>query len=125
MGAADRGFLAGDAALRLPADLNPDLARCVYDGEEGRIYIVPGPGSVGFVSVHGETGERTVGQTNTDLAAADGLGHVRSTTGGPVTFAGVLPAGAYDLRIIDATGRSVRVPLSDDGGYWITVPHPV
>lgn len=41
-----------------------------------------------------------------------------------MTFAGVLPAGARDLRVIDATGTSISVPLSDDDGYWMTVAHP-
>jgi hypothetical protein len=121
---ADRGLADSKAAGDLPPDLDPRVARCVYDGDEGRIYIVPGPGSVAFVSIRGEAGERTVGHTRTELAAADGLGHVRSSSGGPVTFAGVLPAGARDLRIIDATGRSISVPLSDDDGYWITVARP-
>lgn len=85
---------------------------------------MPGPGSVGFVSIRREAGETTAGYTSTELAVANGLGNVRSTSGDPVTLVGVLPACARDLRIVDAAGRSISVPLSDDDGYWITVARP-
>jgi hypothetical protein len=113
-----------DAGQKLHPTLNPDLARRVYAGEEGTIYIVPAPGSVCLVAVSAGARETMIGLTSTDLAASDGLGNVRATRGGPITFAGVLPAGAHDVRILDEAGRSIAVPLSEDDGYWVSAKDP-
>lgn len=67
---SDHGLADGERAWGLPPAFNLQLARCVYDGGEGLIYIVPGPGSVGFVAIRGEAGERTAGHTRTELAVA-------------------------------------------------------
>ena len=122
-------------AARLKHKLNPTLARCVYDGEHRRIYIVPGPGSVCLVSI-AEFGETVIGPTTTQAATHSGLGH--SISGGwrrdrrtgerrdlPTTFIGVLPTGGHNLRIIDRADREFSVPLTPDDAYWITVADPV
>lgn len=113
------------AAERLSPGLNPNLTRCVYAGERGKIYIVPGPGSLCSVSIAVDTREIVIGHTTTDLAALTGLGHVRSGTGRPTTFVGVLPYGAHNLRIINRADRELRVPLTRDDAYWISVADPV
>jgi len=113
------------AAPHLSPSLNPRLARRVYAGEQGTIYIVPGPGSLGSVSIAAGTGETVIGHTTTELAALDGLGHVGGRSGdGPVTFVGVLPAGGHDLRIINRAGRRIAIPLTRDDAYWVTVDDP-
>jgi hypothetical protein len=119
-------------AARLKHKLNPTLARCVYEGEHGRIYIVPGPGSVCLVSI-AEFGKTVIGPTR--VATHSGLGHAISgwrrdrRTGErrdlPTTFIGVLPTGGHNLRIIDRAEREFRVPLTPDDAYWITVADPV
>jgi hypothetical protein len=109
----------------LHPSLNVDLARRVYTGEKGSIDIIPGPGTVFVVAIYAKTCETTGGHTSTSLAAADGLGHIKSAGGSAVDFVGVLPAGASNLRIIDRRGRVTAVPLNDDSAYWITVDDAV
>jgi hypothetical protein len=109
----------------LHSSLNADLARRVYATERGSIDIIPGPGTVCVVSICANTGETTSGHTSIPLAAADGLGHVRSFGGFAVDFVGVLPTGASNLRIIDGKGQETAVPLNDDRAYWVTVADPV
>ena len=122
----DRGVAtAPTAAPHLSPSLNPRLARRVYAGEQGSIYVVPGPGSLCSVSIAAGTSETVIGHTTTELAALDGLGHVGRSGDGPVTFVGVLPAGGHDLRIIDRAGRRIAIPLTRDDAYWVTVDDPV
>ena len=116
---------APTAAPHISPSLNPRLARRVYAGEQGTIYLVPGPGSVGSVSIAAGTGETVIGHTTTELAVLDGLGHVGRSGDGPVTFVGVLPAGGHDLRIIDRAGRRITIALTRDDAYWVTVDDPV
>lgn len=113
------------AAEVLRPGLDRNSARRVYAGPEGSAFLVPGPGVLCFISFKGGGEESTAGDTTTELAAQDGMGIVSSGTGEPVTFAGVLPAEAHNLRIIDRSGRTINVAVSDDDGYWITVPDPV
>lgn len=122
-------------AARLKQKLNPALARCVYEGEHGRIYIVPGPDSVCLVSIAVDTDWTAIGPTTTQAAAQSGLGHQISSwrrdrrtgerRGLPTTFIGVLPTGGHNLRIIDRADREFEVPLTPDEAYWITVADPV
>lgn len=116
------------------AKLNPNLARCVYEGEHGRIYIVPGPGSVCLVSIAADnSGDTVLGPSTTQVAMHSGLGHVISgwfwdagtRRDRPTTFIGVLPTGGHSLRVIDRADREFRVPLTPDGAYWITLADPV
>ncbi len=122
-------------AARLKNKLNPTLVRCVYEAEHGRIYIVPGPGSVCLVSIGADIEETVLGPSRTQVAAHSGLGHQISRwrrdrrTGErrdlPTTFIGVLPTGGHNLRIIDRADREFEVPLTPDDAYWITVADPV
>jgi hypothetical protein len=123
--AADRAVAADpDVASRLSPDLNPALGRRVYAGELGRIYIVPGRGSLCYVAIDA-TGEMVMGHTSTELAVRHGLGHFGSRANHPVRFVGVLPSGAQALRIIDRAGLENRVTLTPDDAYWISVRDPV
>jgi hypothetical protein len=97
----------------------------VYSGEHGSIDIIPGPGTICFVAIYAGRDETTIGHTTTALAAADGLGHVRGSSGTAVDFVGVLPAGANNLRIVDRKGRETPIPLNHDRAYWATVDDPV
>jgi hypothetical protein len=113
------------AATHVNPSLNTDLARRVYAGDRGSIDIIPGPGTICCVAIYATTGETTIGDTSTELAAADGLGHVRGGSGTAVDFVGVLPAGASNLRIIDRNGRETPIPLNHDRAYWTTVLDPI
>lgn len=113
------------ATGHLHPSLNTDLARRVYSGEHGSIDIIPGPGTICFVAIYAGRDETTIGHTTTALAAADGLGHVRGSSGTAVDFVGVLPAGANNLRIVDRKGRETPIPLNHDRAYWATVDDPV
>jgi hypothetical protein len=113
------------ATDHLHPSLNVNLARRVYAGENGSIDIVPGPGTICVVAIYANTGETTIGHTATALAAADGLGHVNSSTGSAVDFVGVLPAGARNLRITNRAGRTIAVPLNADRAYWTTIRDPI
>lgn len=118
---AEKGLVAEDiAAGGLDCPLNPALARRVYSGSEGAIYLVPGPGLVCCVAIS------TSGET-VPIASfgPDGVGYARGGPGPEVALVGVLPAGGRDLRILQRSGRSVSVPLSEDDGYWVTVDGPI
>ena len=78
-----------------------------------------------MVAIYANTGETTIGDTTTALAAAHGLGHVIGSSGSAVDFVGVLPAGARNLRIIDRAGRTLPVALNDDRAYWTTISDPI
>jgi hypothetical protein len=122
----DRNVADEPSAIdHLHPSLNVNLARRVYSSEQGSIDIIPGPGTICVVTIYADAHETTIGHTSTALAAADGLGHVKSSTDSPVDFVGVLPAGARDLRIIDRAGRTVPVPLNVDRAYWTTITDPV
>ncbi len=127
---ADKSLCADAVALQhlggaqAGHDISPSLARRVYAGSEGTVHVVPGAGAVCYIAV-GASGETMVGTTTTTLAAADGLGHMRSGNDQVVTLVGVLPDGGHALQIIDGAGRALAVPLSPDDGYWITVADPV
>jgi hypothetical protein len=123
--APDSAVANEPTASQLHPSLNVRLARRVFQGEEGTVDLVPGPGSICYVCITAATGETTVGHTTIESAARDGVGHVRSAGGSATTFAGALPAGAHDLRIIDKSGRAIPVALSEDGGYWTTVAEPI
>jgi len=123
-GPADLALAIDPLASELGDTWSVSLARRVYEAEAGTIDIVPGPDSVGYVW-QGAAGERVSGQTTIDLAAQDGLGHVSAGQGEKLTFVGVLPAGAHDLRITDRWGTVFVAPLTDDDAYWIAVAHPV
>jgi hypothetical protein len=75
---ADRSIAHGAAAHRVVRREDLALARRVYDGVEGTIDLVPGPGTINRVAVVAGTGERFAGDTSTSSAALDGLGYVRS-----------------------------------------------
>lgn len=121
----EQGLLAGDlAGNRLEPELNPVLARRVYSGSEGTIFLVPGPGRVCCVAISA-SGETVIGTTLTDLAGRDPMGYVGGGPGREVRFRGVLPAGGRDLRILQEAGRSVSVPLTEDESYWVSVDDPI
>jgi hypothetical protein len=122
---AERRLVAEDlGANRLEPGLNPALARRVYSGSEGRIYLVPGPGRVCCVAIS-TSGETMRGTTLTALASRDPIGYAGGGPGPEVTFKGVLPAGGRDLRVLQRSKHSVAVPLSDDDSYWVTVEDPI
>jgi hypothetical protein len=60
-------------ASDLRPGVDPVLARRVYAGSEGTLDIVPGHGTLTFISI-GADGSAVAGQTTTALAARDGLG---------------------------------------------------
>jgi hypothetical protein len=111
-------------ASDLRPGVDPVLARRVYAGSEGTLDIVPGHGTLTFISI-GADDSAVAGQTTTALAARDGLGFVRFMTSHGHTFVGVLPAGGHDLRIVDRGRHESAGPLSADDGYWITVADPI
>jgi hypothetical protein len=122
----DRKFASEPTTSQLHPSLNPKLARCVYAGEPGRIYIVPGAGAVCFVSIAAGTGETVRGHTTTELAVANVFGHHARRHGDlGVACVGVLPFGGHHLRILDRTGHEREVPVTCDDGYWIMVADPV
>ena len=104
---------------------NPELAKRVYEGREGTIDLVPGRGSIACVVVR-PSGESFSGATTIELAVKDGLGYMKHTHSpdaledDEVTFIGVLPAGAGDLRMKTTFGATIAVPLTPDGAYWLT-----
>jgi hypothetical protein len=79
VGDADRALCAdavwlgrlGDA--QAGNDINPSLARRVYAGSEGSVYVVPGAGALCYIAV-GADGGTVIGTTTTAVAAKDGLG---------------------------------------------------
>jgi hypothetical protein len=122
---AEKSLAAEDlAANPLDPELNPALARRVYSSSEGTIYLVPGPGLICCVAIS-TSGETLSGTTLTALASRDPMGYVGGGPGPEVTVRGVLPAGGRDLRILQQAGRSVSVPLTEDGSYWVTVEDPI
>jgi hypothetical protein len=122
---AEKDLVAEDLATnRLDPELNPALARRVYSGSEGTIYLVPGPGLICCVAI-GRSGEIISGTTLTELVGRNPMGYVGGGLGPGVTFRGVLPAGGRGLRILQRAGRSVSVPLTEDESYWVTVEDPI
>lgn len=122
---ADEGLATDDsAASRLDSELNPGLARRVYSGSEGTIYLVPGPGRICCVATSA-SGETMISTTLTALVGPNPMGYVRGGRGPEVTVMGALPAGGRDLRILQRAGRSVSVPLSEDESYWVTIDDPI
>jgi hypothetical protein len=108
----------------LPGHLDPRLGRRVYSGGEGRIYIVPGPGSICCIATGIPFG--TVrGETTTALASDTTHGFVVRGPNEPVTFLGVVPATVKQLEIRERIGRTITVDLSADDGYWLEVAEPV
>jgi hypothetical protein len=71
---ADRS-LADDPimASQLRSELDLELARRVYTGPEGTLDIVPGHGTMTFISISVD-GSSASGQTTTARAARNGLG---------------------------------------------------
>jgi hypothetical protein len=123
-GPAD-SFVGQEPTASLGPDLNPELARRVYDGPEGTIDLVPGPNSINCVAIVTGTGETFAGGTSTTHAACDGVGYIRSAANRAAMFVGVLPAGARELHAIDHSGREIPVPLTADDAYWITIIEPI
>jgi hypothetical protein len=121
---ADAGWLGrlGDAQARF--DINPSLARRVYAGPQRTVYLVPGAGTVCYISV-AANGAMMIGTTLTTAAAKEGFVQVQSGDGPARTLVGVLPAGGHDLRVVDRAEGAVAVPLSPDDSYCITVADPV
>jgi hypothetical protein len=121
---ADADWLGrlGEAQARF--DINPSLARRVYAGSQGTVYLVPGAGTLCHISV-AANGGMFIGTTLTAAAAKDGLVHVQGGNGPARTLVGVLPAGGHDLRVVDREEGAVAVPLSPDDSYCITVADPV
>ena len=113
------------SASHLEPGVNLDLARRVYEQDEGTIDLVPGPDTICCVVIDRRSGERVVGSTSTALAACGAHGFIRSGTGRSATFFGVLSARAWDLRIVSGAGEAIAVPLNADHAYWITVTDPV
>ena len=109
----------------LGAQLNRDLARRVYEGPEGTIDLVPGPGAICCVARNPRTGERMAGTTSTELAARGTHGFITSGREGSATFVGVLSTGARDLQIVTGSGQAITVSLNADDAYWITVADPI
>lgn len=106
--AADHGLRDDrDYAAKLAPCLNPDLARRVYDGEDGTIDLVPSPDTVCCVVITSD-GERLMGSTSVSLAATGSHGFISLRTDPSATFRGVLSTGACDLRIIN--GPDTRPP---------------
>lgn len=125
-GPADRDFAAEPAASRLVPSLNVGLARCVYAGDRGRIYIAPGPGAVCVVSIAAASGETVIAHTTIELAVGGVLGHYgRRHDNSGVRYAGVLPVGGQDLEVVDRAGRRIGIPLTSDDAFWVTVVDPV
>lgn len=129
--ATDRSLIANAQALQAlgraqsESQANPSLARSVYAGTTGSVYLIPGVGKVCAVSVSSTDGV-SASCTDTGDAGQEGMGFVQfSSESDAVTFSGVLPDGAHDLKVIDEAGLTTDVPLSADQGYWVTVPHPV
>jgi hypothetical protein len=89
-GPADQGLSDQPAAAHgLGPELSRDLARRVYDGPEGTIDLVPGPGAICCVARNPQTGERMAGTTSTELAAHGTHGFIRS---GPERYPSGSPA---------------------------------
>lgn len=108
------------------APLNPDLARRVYDQEEGTIDLIPGPGLVCCVAIAGATGELMAGTTSLELAARGSHGfNSTAHREGTSTFRGALSQSVSGVRIVDASGRTIVVPINADDAYWITVADAV
>jgi len=121
---ADKGLVDDDlAANHLAPELNPALARRVYNGSEGSIYLLPGPCRICCVAIS-MSGESMVSDALTVLVGRDPMGYITGGPGPEVTFVGALPAGCRDLRILQRSGRSVSAPLSEDQSYWVTVNAP-
>lgn len=121
---ADADWLGrlGEAQARF--DINPSLARRVYAGPHGTIYLVPGAGTLCCISV-AANGAMSIGVTLTASVAKEGFVHLHGGTGSARTLMGVLPAGGHDLRVVDRTEGAVAVPLSPDESYCITAADPV
>lgn len=106
------------------AQTNPSLARNVYAGENGSVFLVPGAGTLCLLISGNAFGWVATCATNAQ-AIAGGLGFVYYSTApsGQVsdfTIAGVLPDGARDVQMVDDAGNATPVPLSQDNSYWAT-----
>ena len=121
----DRRATTAVAGHSIEPTANPELVRRVYEAQEGTIDLIPGRGSIACVVIS-SSGESFGGATAIELAVKDGLGYVKHTHSpnapkhDEVTFMGVLPTGATDLRIKTNSGGTIPVPLTRDGAYWIT-----
>jgi hypothetical protein len=121
---ADADWLGRLGDAQAGHHINPSLARRVYEGSKGSIYLVPGGGAICYIAA-AASGETVIGTTTTEVAAQAGLGSVRGGRNTARTFVGVLPYGGHDLQIVDRTVGPLALPLSPDDGYWITVADPL
>jgi hypothetical protein len=101
---------------------NPSLARNVYSGPDGDVYLVPAQGRLCLVTVGVSTGV-TVGCNALSDAIKNGMGTI-FTDGTVTTLAGVYPDGTQDVTITDYTGAKHLVLLGPDNGYWTSVSQP-
>ncbi len=121
---ADADWLGRLGEEQARFDINPSLARRVFAGPQGTIYLVPGAGTLCYIWV-AANGATSIGVTLTASAAKEGFVHLHGWTGSARTTVGVLPAGGHGLRVVARTEGAVAVPLSSDDSYCITVADPV
>lgn len=125
----DQAALQTLASSQASAQANPSLARNVYAGADGSVFLAPGAGSM-CILVSGSTFGRAATCATNAQAISGGLGFVYYSTdpSGQVsdfTVAGVFPDGAHDVQIVDDAGHATSVSLSQDNGYWVTVTKAV
>lgn len=111
-------------ASQASAQVNPSLARNVYAGERGTVFLLPGSGNLCLLVTGNAFGRVATCATNAQ-AGETGLGFVYYSTApsgqlSDFTIAGVLPDGSRDVQIIDDAGHVTPVALSQDNGYWAT-----
>jgi hypothetical protein len=127
-GAFRRSPRPADLALRydhfarsdLPPEVNPDLARRVYDGSEGTIDLVPGRHGICCVAMSSPNGAKFVGTLLVASTRPGIHGAQLAPDGRRLTVRGVMSARERDLRIVTGSGREATVPLNGDDAYWMT-----
>jgi hypothetical protein len=116
--------MQGLARAQSQSAANPSLARNAYSSSVGDLYLVPGADSLCVVAVDRTlSGGTLVSCARTTEVTDDGLGLILSGEQG-FTLAGVLPHGAHNALVVDASGENTAIPLSSDDGYWVTMQQP-
>ena len=102
---------------------NPSLARRVYTGPQGTVYLIPANGQVCIAAVEQVTGGVTVTCVAISEALHNSMGiSVINDDGTTTTITGAVPDGVKDVNVVDGRGVSHHVALSADNGYWVSVP---
>jgi hypothetical protein len=105
--------------------VNPSLARVAYDGGGVRLLLVPGTDAVCLVSL-ARADQSTDGSSAScrpiDEATRSGfLSWGTPSSGSPWTMRGILPDGAHNVTVIDASGDVSAVAINEDGAFAMTL----